>query len=328
MRRCGGWRRRAFRSIRRAMPSTWLRVAWAGLAFANTTAYRWLSADRYANAMRFGWIPSYPPNAVAQGPNPEPWEWVWIGRTAAACARDRSCPVGDVTVSEAGRRVRLEGWALSEQRLRPRIRVVTAAGPRVLGVRRVDRFDVTDVYGTDRPRVGFSATIRLRPQQPVVLHRGPTEGRPLAATDLSDQVGKDRGGSVPREQLSPRWTSGGGSRQRLTPFGVGHPAVLVEVVELAGLGVGAHVAPAELAFGHRGSARPWPGRPRAGDTSGCACRRGGASARGSGAGTGRASGAWMIVVPSTWPWYLVHSRRPCHSMDLSMWWTCTTQPMT
>ena len=133
-----------------------------GLAFANTTAYRWLSADRYANAMRFGWIPSYPPNAVAQGPNPEPWEWVWIGRTAAACARDRSCPVGDVTVSEAGRRVRLEGWALSEQRLRPRIRVVTATGSRVLGVRRIDRFDVTDVYGTDHRRVGFSATTRLR----------------------------------------------------------------------------------------------------------------------------------------------------------------------
>lgn len=128
-----------------------------GLAFASTTAYRWLSADRYANAMRFGWIPSYPPGAVAQGPNPEPWEWVWIGRTAAACARTRACPVGDVDAAGSGRRLRLDGWAISGETLLPRLRVVTAAGTRIVGVRRVDRFDVTDVYGTDLVRTGFAA---------------------------------------------------------------------------------------------------------------------------------------------------------------------------
>ena len=134
-----------------------------GLGFASTTAYRWLSADRYANAMRFGWIPSYPPDAVAQGPNPEPWEWVWIGRTAAACARTRACPIGDVEASNAARRVRLDGWAVSADSLRPSLRLVTAAGERVVGARRVDRFDVTDVYGTDLNRVGFSARARMAP---------------------------------------------------------------------------------------------------------------------------------------------------------------------
>ncbi|MFN3218505.1 MAG: D-alanyl-D-alanine carboxypeptidase family protein [Acidimicrobiales bacterium] len=135
-----------------------------GLAFASTTAYRWLSADRYANAMRFGWIPSYPPDAVDQGPNPEPWEWVWIGRTAAACARSRACPIGDVTVTTTtGRRVRLDGWAVSSESLWPRLRLVTAAGPQVVGVRRVDRFDVADVFGTELNRVGFSARARLAP---------------------------------------------------------------------------------------------------------------------------------------------------------------------
>jgi LAS superfamily LD-carboxypeptidase LdcB len=128
-----------------------------GLAFASTTAYRWLSADRYANAMRFGWIPSYPPDAVAQGPNPEPWEWVWIGRTAAECARTRACPIGDVeATATTGRRVRLDGWALSDDALVPRVRLVTAAGSRVVDVRRVDRFNVTDAYGADRLRVGFT----------------------------------------------------------------------------------------------------------------------------------------------------------------------------
>lgn len=135
-----------------------------GLAFASTTAYRWLSADRYANAMRFGWIPSYPPDAVDQGPNPEPWEWVWIGRTAAACARTRTCPIGDGTVTTtSGRRVRLDGWAVSSESLWPRLRLVTAAASQVVGVRRIDRFDVADVFGAELTRVGFSARTRMEP---------------------------------------------------------------------------------------------------------------------------------------------------------------------
>lgn len=47
--------------------------------FGETEAFRWLSADNYANAKRFGFLPSYPPGAVNQGPDPEPWEYVWVG---------------------------------------------------------------------------------------------------------------------------------------------------------------------------------------------------------------------------------------------------------
>lgn len=130
-----------------------------GSGFSSTTAYRWLSADRYANAMRFGWIPSYPPGAEMQGPNPEPWEWVWIGRAAAACARARNCPTGDVVA----RNRRLEAWAISGESLAPRLRLTTRGGRRVVRARRVDRFDVTDVYGAATTRVGFSARARLAP---------------------------------------------------------------------------------------------------------------------------------------------------------------------
>ncbi len=50
--------------------------------FARSGAYRWLAADNFLAAKRFGFIPSYPPGASAQGPDPEPWEFVWVGRPA------------------------------------------------------------------------------------------------------------------------------------------------------------------------------------------------------------------------------------------------------
>jgi zinc D-Ala-D-Ala carboxypeptidase len=48
--------------------------------FANSTCFRWLNETNYINAKRFGWIPSYPDGADAQGPEPEPWEYVWVGK--------------------------------------------------------------------------------------------------------------------------------------------------------------------------------------------------------------------------------------------------------
>lgn len=47
--------------------------------FANTPAYAWISKDNFANAKRFGFIPSYPEEATNVGPEPEAWEFVWIG---------------------------------------------------------------------------------------------------------------------------------------------------------------------------------------------------------------------------------------------------------
>lgn len=47
--------------------------------FANTTCFKWLSQNNYENAKKFGWIPSYPPEAGLQGPEPEAWEYAWVG---------------------------------------------------------------------------------------------------------------------------------------------------------------------------------------------------------------------------------------------------------
>jgi hypothetical protein len=47
--------------------------------FKDTAAYAWLSANNYYNAKRFGFVPSYPPDAPNQGPKPEPWEYVYVG---------------------------------------------------------------------------------------------------------------------------------------------------------------------------------------------------------------------------------------------------------
>ncbi len=49
------------------------------VAFADTDAYEWLSANNYLNAKRFGFIPSYPDGVENVGPNPEPWEYIWVG---------------------------------------------------------------------------------------------------------------------------------------------------------------------------------------------------------------------------------------------------------
>lgn len=51
-------------------------------SFVNSPCFGWLSADNYANAKKFGWIPSYPPDTYSQGPQPEPWEYVWVGTEA------------------------------------------------------------------------------------------------------------------------------------------------------------------------------------------------------------------------------------------------------
>lgn len=47
--------------------------------FKNTSCYQWMKKDNFANARRFGWIPSYPEGVTNQGPNPEEWEFVWVG---------------------------------------------------------------------------------------------------------------------------------------------------------------------------------------------------------------------------------------------------------
>ena len=47
--------------------------------FAKSASYTWLSVNNYENAKRHGWIPSYPPDAIDQGPDPEPWEFTYVG---------------------------------------------------------------------------------------------------------------------------------------------------------------------------------------------------------------------------------------------------------
>jgi LAS superfamily LD-carboxypeptidase LdcB len=49
--------------------------------FASSPCFEWLSADNYKIAKEYGFIPSYPPLADAQGPRPEAWEYVWVGDT-------------------------------------------------------------------------------------------------------------------------------------------------------------------------------------------------------------------------------------------------------
>lgn len=53
--------------------------------FALTAAYEWLSADNFANAIAYGWLPSYPAGVDNLGPNPEPWEFVWVGLDNMLC---------------------------------------------------------------------------------------------------------------------------------------------------------------------------------------------------------------------------------------------------
>lgn len=58
----------------------------SGRAFGSTGSARWLEADNFANAKRFGFIPSYPAGAGRQGPDPEPWEYAYVGTDAIRCA--------------------------------------------------------------------------------------------------------------------------------------------------------------------------------------------------------------------------------------------------
>lgn len=57
-----------------------------GAEFGTSAVGRWLAADNYAVAKRYGFIPSYPPDAGAQGPEPEPWEYNYVGTAAINCS--------------------------------------------------------------------------------------------------------------------------------------------------------------------------------------------------------------------------------------------------
>lgn len=71
--------------------------------FEGSPVERWLRAADFANAKRFGFVPSYPRGSEPQGPNPEPWEFVHVGTGAIRCAAlhvpladqdaARSCPL-------------------------------------------------------------------------------------------------------------------------------------------------------------------------------------------------------------------------------------------
>ncbi len=120
----------------------------AGPAFRQSTAWAWLTENTYENAMRFGWIPSYPDGASGQGPEPEPWEWVWIGRDAAACGRTQDCAVGglDEVRKRSGR---VTGWAATADGTEPSsLRLVTAKRTRVLEPTVQGRHDLNLVFGT------------------------------------------------------------------------------------------------------------------------------------------------------------------------------------
>lgn len=54
-------------------------------SFGGTASYDWMAADNFYEAKRFGFIPSYPPEATSQGPVPEPWEWTYVGVENILC---------------------------------------------------------------------------------------------------------------------------------------------------------------------------------------------------------------------------------------------------
>ena len=66
--------------------------------FRSTPDYEWLAKDNFYNAKRFGFIPSYPDDVSAQGPNPEPWEFVWVGVELIRCGT----PVAASTIGPMG----------------------------------------------------------------------------------------------------------------------------------------------------------------------------------------------------------------------------------
>jgi len=48
-------------------------------AFVLSSGYTWISKNNFENALKHGFIPSYPLGAIDQGPDPEAWEFVWVG---------------------------------------------------------------------------------------------------------------------------------------------------------------------------------------------------------------------------------------------------------
>lgn len=48
--------------------------------FGETEAFEWLSDDDYANARKYGFLPSYPEGVSNLGPDAEQWEFVWVGK--------------------------------------------------------------------------------------------------------------------------------------------------------------------------------------------------------------------------------------------------------
>ena len=130
-----------------------------GFAFATTAAYAWLTEDGYANAMAYGWVPSYPPDASGQGPNPEPWEWAWIGRDAAACARASTCADGSLDLAD-GQVV--TGWAKTPADAPPfRYRLVTADDATVFTPTPTSRVNLEIVFGSGAAALGFTADMSL-----------------------------------------------------------------------------------------------------------------------------------------------------------------------
>jgi len=47
--------------------------------FKTSSGFSWIAKDNYKNALKYGFIPSYPDGAFEQGPDPEAWEFVWVG---------------------------------------------------------------------------------------------------------------------------------------------------------------------------------------------------------------------------------------------------------
>ena len=142
--------------------------------FASSAAYRWLSAENYANAKRFGFVPSYPVGATAIGPEPEPWEFTYVGERQIECAAgvvalaDSSpgrCPIGSLDrVDVDGTTVRVRGWAADPDAgtgpIAVHVYVDGAAGPGVLAT--IQRPDVAAATGLGAAH-GFDVPVELPP---------------------------------------------------------------------------------------------------------------------------------------------------------------------
>jgi hypothetical protein len=142
--------------------------------FWATAAYRWLSADNYANAKAFGFVPSYPVGASAIGPEPEPWEFTYVGVRQLRCAQDvvtlatRSpgrCPGGSLdSVQASGTAVTVEGWAADRDAPGSPLAVHVYVDGRGAALLRADGFrpDVGSATGLG-PSHGFRTVLDLAP---------------------------------------------------------------------------------------------------------------------------------------------------------------------